>query len=560
VKYQGKSHDASNQSDDQKYALIKFLNNNIGKSPSVCNFIWFRSISSVANLVSSDNGRNLLPNAFTLKDLFTLACNQNLPLVKSSNILSGSFSSLKHMDSSLNKIEDIFNLFERVVQAVGDSTRDKIEYITKKLLDKQNYARAIGEKLIIISGRAGTGKTIKLLRIASDLAINQNSRCLILTYNHALASDIKRMLALAKFSDGFDTPTVRIDTIYKFMRKLIKGFGIKDENALQKDYLENYDEYLDEIYNYIEEELINGSDIQSLMKKYHDTISWDYILIDESQDWDFKEKQVLYKVFGYKKIIIADGIDQLVRSQVRCEWAKDLVTDQIAKTFEKKSLRQKSNLLNFVTQYAKKSNIHWDIEAEEGIISGKVIVINGEYDYQIHKNEFDRCKENGNSAYEMLFLVPPMLVSKEKVPDKYNKIKIKSTFKLTEQFKQNGIKIWDGTSKELRNEYPVDLNEHRVLQYESCRGLEGWTVVCLELDEFIKYKYETYEKNDILYDDLLETDEDRKNRFVDLWSLIPLTRAIDTLIITIKNKDSLLARKLYEIYKNSDYIEWIDKN
>ena len=99
---------------------------------------------------------------------------------------------------------------------------------------------------------------------------------------------------------------------------------------------------------------------------------------------------------------------------------------------------------------------------------------------------------------------------------------------------------------------------HELLQYESCRGLEGWTVVCLELDEFMRYKFETFEEVDT-GELALETFEEKRERFVNLWTLIPLTRAIDTLIITIKNPASKIAKVLNEIYlKNPDNIEWIE--
>jgi hypothetical protein len=42
-----------------------------------------------------------------------------------------------------------------------------------------------------------------------------------------------------------------------------------------------------------------------------------------------------------------------------------------------------------------------------------------------------------------------------------------------------------------------------------------------------------------------------------MWTLIPLTRAIDTLVITIKDKNSYIAKKLYEIYNdNRNFVEW----
>ena len=39
--------------------------------------------------------------------------------------------------------------------------------------------------------------------------------------------------------------------------------------------------------------------------------------------------------------------------------------------------------------------------------------------------------------------------------------------------------------------------------------------------------------------------------------IIPLRRAIDTLIITVRNKESEIARKLHTIYeKYPDFIDW----
>ncbi|MBK8873704.1 MAG: PhoH family protein [Bacteroidetes bacterium] len=100
-----------------------------------------------------------------------------------------------------------------------------MEHITSKLLDQQQYAKAIGEKLIVISGRAGTGKTIKLLRIACDLAQNKGARSLILTYNHALVSDIKRTFALIEIPDGIDEYCINIATLHKFFYELLIGWN-----------------------------------------------------------------------------------------------------------------------------------------------------------------------------------------------------------------------------------------------------------------------------------------------------------------------------------------------
>jgi hypothetical protein len=57
----------------------------------------------------------------------------------------------------------------------------------------------------------------------------------------------------------------------------------------------------------------------------------------------------------------------------------------------------------------------------------------------------------------------------------------------------------------------------------------------------------------------IETFEEKRDRFVYLWSLIPLTRAIDTLIITIKDKNSKVGKALRKVYEqNPDYVQWIE--
>jgi hypothetical protein len=572
VKYNEKLHDVTTQSEKQKYSLSSFIKDRINFSPYVCNFIWFRNINwdSIKQLLGNNENsltkHNYLPNSFNLPFLLQLACVQATPYnpKDKDGKLKGyaSFKCLKKDQSfDINEMSSIFELFNKVKQGVGQLTRKKIEQITSKLLDNQQYAQAIGEKFIIISGRAGTGKTIKLLRIACDLAYTKGARCLILTYNHALVSDIKRTLALAEIPDGVDTYTVNITTLHKFFFELLIGFGVvKNEMNPDTDvkyipeYLAKYNEYLKELYEYIDTGLIQDKEIQDLMRSRHDKVAWDYILIDESQDWGEFEKSIIFRIFGKEKVIIADGVDQLVRTQKKCNWVSGLKPDiDFKKTNEKKGLRQEVNLVSFINSYANQLGIIWELEPKPELIGGKIIISLKDYSKELHEREVKRCKEFGNSEYEMMFLVPPNLVTKTHGENGESK-----NFKLHSEFKQMGINIWDSTSKDIRSQYVVDLTQHRLLQYESCRGLEGWTVICLHLDEFIRYKMETFieqETNELA----LGTFEEKRDNFVYLWSLIPLTRAIDTLIITLKDKDSKVGKALRKVYEqNPDFVQWIE--
>ncbi|MCW3104076.1 MAG: hypothetical protein JWO09_2516 [Bacteroidetes bacterium] len=572
VRYNDKLHDVTTQSEKQKYALMSFFKDRLDFTPYICNFIWFRNINweSIKQLLGNNENvltkHNYLPNTFSLAFLFQLACVQSTPynLTDKDGKPKG-YSSFKCLKKSqvfdLKEMNSTFELFEKVQVGVGQLTRKKIEQITSKLLDNQQYAQAIGQKFIVISGRAGTGKTIKLLRIACDLAVSKGARCLILTYNHALVSDIKRTLALAEIPDGVDTYTVNISTLHKFFFELLIGFGIV-KNELNPDadvkyipnYLEKYNQYLEELYDYIDNGLIQEKEIQELMRSRHDKVAWDYILIDESQDWGDFEKSIIFRIFGKEKVIIADGVDQLVRTQKKCNWVRGLKPDiDFKKTNEKRGLRQEVNLVSFINAYAKELGIVWELEPKQELIGGKIIISTKDYSKELHQKEVKRCKEFGNTEYEMMFLVPPNLVNV--VKGSGGEVR---NFKLAEEFNQMGIKIWDSTSKDLRSQYVVDLTQHRLLQYESCRGLEGWTVICLHLDEFIKYKMETFTEQ-ATEELVLESFQEKRDKFVYLWSLIPLTRAIDTLVITIKDKESKIGQTLRKVYeKNRDFVQWIE--
>ena len=76
---------------------------------------------------------------------------------------------------------------------------------------------------------------------------------------------------------------------------------------------------------------------------------------------------------------------------------------------------------------------------------------------------------------------------------------------------------------------------------------EGWTVVCMGFDTFLEEKTSEFDDSDPGESLLLESMEDRLKKYLYNWAMIPLTRAIDTLIITLKNPESEVGRILKEI-------------
>jgi len=83
--------------------------------------------------------------------------------------------------------------------------------------------------------------------------------------------------------------------------------------------------------------------------------------------------------------IIADCVDQLIRSQKKCNWVQGLKPDiDFKKTNEKKGLWQEVNLISFVNEYSKQARVIWEIEPKQELIGGKIIISTKEYYKELH--------------------------------------------------------------------------------------------------------------------------------------------------------------------------------
>jgi hypothetical protein len=118
-----------------------------------------------------------------------------------------------------------------------------------------------------------------------------------------------------------------------------------------------------------------------------------------------------------------------------------------------------------------------------------------------------------------------------------------------------GCKIWPGFKSETRKELPDDINAIRAIQYQSARGLEGWTVFALNFDRYFnELKNHLHIEYNLLENKALSLDE-WVHIEISRWLLMIFTRAIDTIFIHIEDKNSEVF-KLLESFANNypDYI------
>ena len=547
VRYGKAIHSVTTQSNEQKISTFNFLKQVFGSSPFVTNVIWFTGINNEEHNELLTIGKKKLPsntlsNIFTAKELF-----QTIALQKTLHYYNGTF----HFDSNgsftVSELNRAFKLFTKAKESMGTLKRKRIEQITNKNIS-DNLNKLSPDKMTIYRGRAGTGKTVGLIQLAIDLVDTQDSRVLILTYNRALVSDIRRLFTLAELPDMFETSCVTITTMQSFFFSMVNKILYEGELTGDK-YLANYESLLNELTDLLDGQENGLACINELLSKDL-RYNWDYCLIDEAQDWSAAERDLILHLFRPENIIVADGGRQFVRNMQNCDW--NIVNDR--KNIKLKyCLRQKVNLIRFINHCFDAFNRSENrITSSNQMPGGKILIGNSNNPlWSMYSSELHLLKEAGNIPYDMLILVPHSMVSFDG----------EHHFKYTTEYEKHGLYLWDGTNETVRKTFSLIGDEIRVLQYESARGLEGWTVVCLELDEFLKEKLSTYDEDQERNALFLESSEDCKVRYLLNWLQIPLTRAIDTLVITLKDPDSPISIILKSIANNNpDYISLLEED
>ena len=89
-------------------------------------------------------------------------------------------------------------------------------------------------------------------------------------------------------------------------------------------------------------------------------------------------------------------------------------------------------------------------------------------------------------------------------------------------------------------------------------GLEGWATVCFKFDILIENKLKLAKQMDFEEELELRSRKEQEQEYAYRWSLMPLTRAIDTLVITLNDSNSNIGQILKEMAfgEFKDFISW----
>ena len=356
--------------------------------------------------------------------------------------------------------------------------RRRMDRIAKAALP-ETWLDDLGRKHIVIRGRGGVGKTVILLQMAYQAFDREQLRSLILTYNRALVADMRRTMALLGVPRSVEKGGIAIETVYAFVGRLMHGLGIL---PTEHDFLETYEAHKDLLLDYIRTGAVTRADIDALMEQNATDFGWDIVFVDEGQDWPPNEIEILRAVYAPERIAVADGVDQFVRSSV-ADWSSGVAQEHFRARRLTRCLRMKANLAHFVTDFVTALGLQdWDLEPNPDATGGRVLVVEGDLAHQtaLYERVCSEAAQLGNYPVDLLACVPPSLVQRQD----------HETFSVPgHTLTASGRKVWDASSIDVREHFPTDRDALRIVQYDSCRGLEGWTVINYGFDEFWDHKY-----------------------------------------------------------------------
>lgn len=448
----------------------------------------------------------------------------------------------KRLDDFDAVIDDIEKYYKELRPSPLE--QDRLELIAKKFATKdKDWIKEISINPVVFTGRAGTGKTLKLIRLANDMLEDLHT-VLFLTFNRALARDLQRLTELQRLASA---KSIKVWTIYKFLFNLAEKFKLYNKSEL------DFNDESNDVFREIRDLVLIGLEDEETLKKIRSTLfrEFEYVAIDEAQDWLPEERDIIIKIFGAEKIFLAVGTNQCMRSPTLANWRLDferlnyepkVIKDNI-------SLRLTSNLAKFNNHLKDSLNLEWGVKENPEILGGSIVLFNkpSKEIYQLFLEELYTAK---NQYYPIDFLIVASSKNSN-IPQK--------------TIKELGFDFWNGISEVDRNQM-IGISQVRGVSLESARGLEGWSVLVLDVDYWWKWciyhwrRLANQDESQLQFYDLNEFSSITENDLADLpsWFLIPFTRAKNKLLIQLPSQGKI--RDIFvDLYQNNrDYIQYID--
>lgn len=525
VNYESGPKGATEQSFKQVFAIQDlFKRKGFLKPPFVRNFVWLTNVRADEFEPSSDLPQDLILSDFLFQDILRNCFELQDGLRRDLNMISPAFD----FDAAISTLSRVLIPTKLDRSRVENLTRDKF---------KMKGLKQLGKAQLSFVGFGGAGKTAILLRTAKEL-YEDRKRVLILTYNSALTSDLYRQLSWMKLNLNAYGESVNILTLHSFFIRWLAALQEIESDEMSEQWLS--DCYLQSVGNAskkIRSGEISSKEIESVRDSYPARFNYEFVLVDEAQDWHDEERNLLYDLQDPCKLVLAIGQRQLVRKTTPCDWNPGPSTKVVQSSLIR-CLRLKPNIAKFVSGLA---HILGDdslfIESDEELTGGEIFLVIGplEKSRKLVEDTISANRECGNSNVDLLFCVNSSRINNGDATRRHSMLGV--------SLQKWRYEIYDAVDKETRMGLPTTTDDLRIVSFESSRGLEGWSVFLEGLDTFFEEKRRQ--------SFAIQTDPaiaflraELASRAALDWCLIPLTRAIDTLVISIDDASSTMGLAL----------------
>lgn len=292
--------------------------------------------------------------------------------------------------------------------------------------------------------------------------------------------------------------------------------------------------------------------------------------IDEAQDCHPLERDILYSIFDSNNIVIANGgKEQLIRYSQLCDWhiSRGQKIERHKYQKRRKSYRMKPAIAALANHIATWYEIDLDIEPLDTDDHGSVLI-----DFSKSNKKFIESvkklktigERQGCTNYESLLLLTSAesnskneFANEEEVSvsiNEYDNIikdagKNKSEWSLITEAQSiiGDIVFWNTTGNvDKRSLSPPGSLSVRSIYYESCRGIEAWSVMCFNLDEFFEQKTQEKDADNYLLESLFDqlTPEKRRAMYAATWVLMAITRSMENCYVQIQNTESSISKAI----------------
>jgi hypothetical protein len=251
---------------------------------------------------------------------------------------------------------------------IGYLTKKKVDRIGKQLSSTKTIFEELNNNLVIINGKAGTGKSSELLLLTMK-CISNKQNTIYLTYNKSLIYDIAKTIKSfknSKLNADVEKPGEgTVTTLHSFFYGISKTLGVL--HILNADRIEKLLDILKtrmrSVYNFISEEFTNkNTDLEVIKTRIQNHNQFDIatkevgidfinflkrkngsqinLLLNLSKEF-YNHKKVIVSNIGVNEVFLADYYGVLENTLLQIDNPKEF--------FEKYNVESKYDILDLAT-------------------------------------------------------------------------------------------------------------------------------------------------------------------------------------------------------------------